>query len=611
MKKLWISFKVLLFFFIFPISSHSIELSEYGLNHNSFSELQELRTIYAYGQDGKAVLIDPEEPESLIKIKEFSLNNNFLSNEADTVYQFCCDSKSSRTFIIIGKINGAEKKFKTLSIKEAFNLDKQIKIKNYLEFEDKKLFSSLFIKNDKYNLFQINSNEQEYQLFYNIPRTFKDTIESFSKDDLNEAETDSELSIVFTPSYTSITHTASRVSVFKVPGMNSAIILDNKNNKIIYTDENLKKIQYHGDYGENVDVQNPSSFLNPTLLNFLPTEFKKLLNKGREINSNYPLNFTLNELIDLISNVETLNADNVSFAKQKESELQSIIQKNQAELKAKEDRIKAEELKASQLEEQKVQEERQKILDKQAEEENQRMLAEYAAADAAEKRQKYMQYGLIILLIGGLIAFIFLTNFLDNLQKFLKQIINKFKKKKAKNYLPDDYGKKKSKQKKLLDIWWADWANGYEKPLSATLIATASYIVGLIVTFKILQITEFEENTTIYLYSIMFILFAIPAFYLYQLWSGIFFYHCPKCKRIHAGEVYSSAHIGSQQRAKTYRVKDRRTIRHGKYQNETTNYTVESDETGIEQIDTYHNKAKCKLCSHKWEYNSSTSTRVA
>ena len=611
MKKLWISFKVLLFFFIFPISSHSIELSEYGLNHNSFSELQELRTIYAYGQDGKTVLIDPEEPESLIKIKEFSLNNNFLSNEADTVYQFCCDSKSSRTFIYIGKINGAEKKFKTLSIKEAFNLDKQIKIKNYLEFEDKKLFISLFIKNDKYNLFQINSNEQEYQLFYNIPRTFKDTVESFSNDDLNEAETDSELSIVFTPSYTSITHTASRVSVFKVPGMNSAIILDNKNNKIIYTDENLKKIQYHGDYGENVDVQNPSSFLNPTLLNFLPTEFKKLLNKGREINSNYPLNFTLNELIDLISNVETLNADNVSFAKQKESELQSIIQKNQAELKAKEDRIKAEELKASQLEEQKVQEERQKILDKQAEEENQRMLAEYAAADAAEKRQKYMQYGLIILLIGGLIAFIFLTNFLDNLQKFLKQIFSKFKKKKVKSYLPDDYGKKKSKQKKLLDIWWADWANGYEKPLSATLIATASYIVGLIVTFKILQITEFEENTTIYLYSIMFILFAIPAFYLYQLWSGIFFYHCPKCKRIHAGEVYSSAHIGSQQRAKTYRVKDRRTIRHGKYQNETTNYTVESDETGIEQIDTYHNKAKCKLCSHKWEYNSSTSTRVA
>ena len=54
----------------------------------------------------------------------------------------------------------------------------------------------------------------------------------------------------------------------------------------------------------------------------------------------------------------------------------------------------------------------QRILDQKAEEENQRMLAEYEAAEAEEKRQKYMQYGLIILLIGGLIAFIFFTNFL-------------------------------------------------------------------------------------------------------------------------------------------------------------------------------------------------------
>jgi hypothetical protein len=220
-----------------------------------------------------------------------------------------------------------------------------------------------------------------------------------------------------------------------------------------------------------------------------------------------------------------------------------------------------------------------------------------------------MQYGLIILLIGGLIAFIFLTNFLDNLQKFLKQIFNKFKKKKGKSYLPDDYGKKKSKQKKQLGIWWADWANGYEKPLSATLIVTVSYIVGIYVFDKIFEISGLNENDNAVIIGI--ILYCIPLYYLFKLWIGIIQYHCPKCKRIHAGEVYSSAHIGSQQRAKTYRVKDRRTIRHGKYQNETTNYTVESDETGIEQIDTYHNKAKCKLCSHKWEYNSSTSTRVA
>ena len=61
MKKLWISFKALLFFFIFPISSHSIELSEYGLNHNSFSELQELRTLYITGEENN--IIDPEDTE--------------------------------------------------------------------------------------------------------------------------------------------------------------------------------------------------------------------------------------------------------------------------------------------------------------------------------------------------------------------------------------------------------------------------------------------------------------------------------------------------------------------------------------------------------------------
>ena len=118
---------------------------------------------------------------------------------------------------------------------------------------------------------------------------------------------------------------------------------------------------------------------------YLVVNIKKILDKGREINANYPLNFTLNELIDLISNVEKLNADNVNFAKQKEIELQSLIQKKQAEIKAEEAKANAEKLKAAQLEEQKAEEERQKILDQQAEEENQRLLAEYAAADAAEK----------------------------------------------------------------------------------------------------------------------------------------------------------------------------------------------------------------------------------
>ena len=608
MKKLWKSFKVLLFFLIYPFYSHSIELNEYGLNHNSFSELKELRTIYLTG-DFKS--IDPEDTENLTKIKDFYLNSNFLSDEMDTVYQFCCSSKSD-AFILIGKINDAEEKFKTSILEDVYGLNKQINTKNLLVFEKGKLIKSVYIKEDKYNLLQIDTKDQTYTLYLNSSLKFKDTFNSISRVKWKDISLDDfELILELHPNYISVTDIASGVNIFKVPKLNIFLVLDEKSNKIIYTDENLKKINYHGDYSENADIQNPSSFLNPTLLNFLPTEFKKVLNKGREINSNYPLNFTLNELIDSIRNVETLNADNVNFFKQKESELQSLIQKKQAELKAEEDRVNAEKRKAFQLEEQKAEEERQKILDQKAEEENQRILAEQAEAEAEEKRQKYMQYGLIVLLIGGLIAFIFFTNFLDNLQKFLKQIFSKFKKKKEKSYLPKDYGKKKGKQKKQLGIWWADWANSYEKPLSATLIVTFSYIVSLIVVSQILKITELENNDTVN--SITIILFLIPVYHIFKLWAGIIHYHCPKCKRIHAGEIYSSTHIGSHQRAKKYRVQDNRTLRYRDHRgiSQKSNYTIERDETGVEQVDTYHNKAKCLLCNHKWEYNSSTSTRVA
>ena len=612
MKKLWKSFKVLLFFLIYPFYSHSVELTEYGLNHNSFSELQELRTIYLNGDFNS---IDPEDTENLDKIKEFYLTNNFLSDEIDSVYQFCCDAKSN-TFIFIGDINDAENKIKTSSLEEAYELNKKIKIKNFLAFEKGKLQKSVFIKNDKYNLFQINPEKQIYSLYLNSPLKFKDTFYSVFRVNWKDITTDEfEFEVEISPNYTSITDYASQILVFKIPKLDIFIVSDEKSNKIIYTDENLKKIKYHGEYSENDDLQNPSSFLNPTLLNFLPTEFKKVLDKGREINSNYPINFTLNELIDLITNVETLNADNVNFAKQKESELQSLIQKKQAEIKAEEDKIKAEELRAAQLEEQKAQEERQKILDQQAEEENQRLLAEYAAADAAEKRQKYMQYGLIILLIGGLIAFIFFTNFLDNLQKFLKQIFSKFKKKKLKSYLPKDYGKKKKKNKKILGNWVADWANSYEDPRSAYYIALTTIIVSVMLMFIFVNIANANPDSTgvVVFGWIVIITFLISGYLAFKIYSGISTYHCPKCKRIYAGEIYKQIHLGSRQQAAKFRVTEKRRIKYRDHQGFTkyNDYEVEKDEYGTEQIDTYLNKTKCLLCNHKWEYNSSSATRVA
>jgi len=615
MKKLWKSFKFLFLILIFPISSHSLEMNEYGLNHNSFSELQELRTVYITGEENN--IIDPEDTESLAKIKDFYLNINFLSDEENTIYQFCCRSENDDIHaIFVGKINGAEEKFKTLSPREVFDLDKKIKIKNFLVFNKGKLAKSVYIKDDKYNLVEIDPEKQTYKLLFNSQLQFKNTTTSIG--DVNWGDIpleDFELEVELTPNYTSFSNIASRVSVLKIPKLNFFIILDEKSNKIIYTDEKLKKIKYHGEYGENDDVNNPSSFLNPTLLNFLPTEFKKILDKGREINSNYPLNFTLNELIDLISNVEKLNADNVNLAKQKESELQSLIQKKQAEIKAEEAKANAEKLNAAQLEEQKAQEERQKILDQQAEEENQRLLAEYAAADAAEKRQKYMQYGLIILLIGGLIAFIFFTNFLDNLQKFLKQIFSKFKKKKLKSYLPKDYGKKKKKNKKILGNWVADWANSYEDPRSAYYIALTTNIVSVMLMFIFVNIANANPDSTgvVVFGWIVIITFLISGYLAFKIHSGISTYHCPKCKRIYAGEIYKQIHLGSTQQAAKFRVTEKRRMKYRDHQGFTkyNDYEVEKDEYGTEQIDTYLNKTKCLLCNHKWEYNSSSATRVA
>ena len=615
MKKLWKSFKFLFLILIFPISSHSLEMNEYGLNHNSFSELKELRTVYITGEENN--IIDPEDTESLAKIKDFYLNINFLSDEENTIYQFCCRSENDDIHaIFVGKINGAEEKFKTLSPREVFDLDKKIKIKNFLVFNKGKLAKSVYIKDDKYNLVEIDPEKQTYKLLFNSQLQFKNTTTSIG--DVNWGDIpleDFELEVEFTPNYTSFSNIASRVSVLKIPKLNFFIILDEKSNKIIYTDEKLKKIKYHGEYGENDDVNNPSSFLNPTLLNFLPTEFKKILDKGREINSNYPLNFTLNELIDLISNVEKLNADNVNLAKQKESELQSLIQKKQAEIKAEEAKANAEKLNAAQLEEQKAQEERQKILNQQAEEENQRLLAEYAAADAAEKRQKYMQYGLIILLIGGLIAFIFFTNFLDNLQKFLKQIFSKFKKKKLKSYLPKDYGKKKKKNKKILGNWVADWANSYEDPRSAYYIALTTNIVSVMLMFIFVNIANANPDSTgvVVFGWIVIITFLISGYLAFKIHSGISTYHCPKCKRIYAGEIYKQIHLGSTQQAAKFRVTEKRRMKYRDHQGFTkyNDYEVEKDEYGTEQIDTYLNKTKCLLCNHKWEYNSSSATRVA
>ncbi len=617
MRKLWKSFKVFLFFLTFPIYAYSVELSEYGLNLNDFSELKEIRTLYISEQEGEDRFINPEEDfNNSKKIEKYFLNSNFLSNETDTIYQFCCNSKSEMQKIIVGKIDNASEKFQSLNSKDVINLDNEIKVSNFLYFQNKKLIKSIFIKDDKYNYLQVKPEKQSYTLYLNSPLKFKDTITSLDAVKWSDFSiTDFDLEVSFSPNFKSIQNLADGILVLKAPKLDIFLVVDDRNNKIIYTDENLKKIKYHGDYDPNADLTNPSSYLNPTLLNFLPTGLKKILDKGRELNSNYPLNYTFEDLMELVNNSEKLNINTINFAKQKESELESVIQKKQAELKAEEDKANAEKLKAAQLEEQRAAEERQKILDQQAEEENQRMLAEAKAADAEEKRQKYIQYGLVIVLIGGLIAFIFFTNFLDNLQKFLKQIFSKFKKKKVKSYLPKDYGKKKKKNKKILGNWLADWANSYEDPRSAYYIVLATCIVSVFLFFSLVgQINKNPDSTGWMVFGWILIITGIISGYLTaKIYSGISTYHCPKCKRIYAGEIYKQIHLGSRQQAAKFRVTEKRRIKYRDHQGFTkyNDYEVEKDERGIEQIDTYLNKTKCLLCNHKWEYNSSSATRVA
>ena len=140
MRKLWKSFKVFLFFLTFPIYAYSVELSEYGLNLNDFSELKEIRTLYVSEQEGEDRFINPEEDfNNSKKIEKYFLNSNFLSNETDTIYQFCCNSKSEIQKIIVGKIDNASEKFQSLNSKDVINLDNEIKVSNFLYFQNKKL----------------------------------------------------------------------------------------------------------------------------------------------------------------------------------------------------------------------------------------------------------------------------------------------------------------------------------------------------------------------------------------------------------------------------------------------------------------------------------------
>lgn len=337
----------------------------------------------------------------------------------------------------------------------------------------------------------------------------------------------------------------------------------------------------------------------------MPPVYSNLFKSGKTLTSERMPNYNFEDINSLVLKLENLNKKLLLDIKKKEEKFNQVVNAKLEEEKKKQEQLKQkkadEEFERYQAEQKRIAAEREALLEKKRQE--QEALRQEALA---AKRMEYVKYGAyIVVAILAFIAAIYFKIF-DVLSKFLKNILPK---KKRFSYLDvDQKGKKKTKQKKQLGIWWADWANSYEKPLSAALTFTFTYF-GIVIIVSLINksmgIDEINNFTTF-----LIIVLLIPMWWLLKIWIGIFDNHCPKCKRIYTRDVYSSAHIGSQQRAKTYRVKDNRTVKYGEHNTKSYNYTVERDETGVEQIDTYHLKAKCKLCAHKWEYNTSTATRV-
>ena len=613
MKKL-IHFFILLI--LFNNSSYSKDLLSLGLEVNSFSQLKEKRTIFFKNSK----FFNPEKDFNDKDINDKTINTNYISNEPNIVYQFCCDSNSSASAIFVSKLNDASNKLTNLSDKQVLELDNTFQPIKLAVFKKTKLDKFVYItdnnelifisRDDKSQGFQYLISkkiiQKKYSLrslendFFNSPK-FKQKpwnvgVTTLSKDSIS----------ISTPNFTVIQ---------SVSAEDLGVIVEKKsgtgNRKVVIANKNFKKVFYYGMWDGKRDLDQADQFLKKPVLNIMPPVYSNMFKSGKTIISEKKPNYNFQDINNAIKKIETLNQKLLSDIKNKEEKFNQIVNAKLEEEKKKQEQLKQkkadEEFQRYQAEQKRIAAEREARLEKQRQE--QEALKQEALA---AKRMEYVKYGAYILVaILALIAVIYFKIF-DVLTKVLKNI---FAKKKRFSYLDVDQkgkGKGKKNKNKTLGYWLADWANSYDDPKRAAFNLTLISVAAISLSWWFFSLAGKSGNKDVegWFSFVALITTGVGGYYIYKIWNGIIEYHCPKCKRIYAGEVYSSTHIGSQQRAKTYRVKDNRTIKYGKYNTKTHNYTVERDETGVEQIDTYHLKAKCKLCSHKWEYNSSTATRV-
>jgi len=605
MKKILFLF---LGFFLFNNFSYAKDLQDLGLEVNSFSQLEEKRTIFFK----KSKFFNPEKDFNDKDINDKTINVNYTSNDPSIVYQFCCGSKSNASALFVSKLNDASNKLTNLSDQQVLELDNTSQPIKLAVFKKNKLdkFAHITDNNELILVSRkiMKGGGTEYLVSKkNIQKKY--TIRTLEKDFFESAKFKQELAddgvIVFNKDTITLTSINTLVVLDVENDLAGVIEKKSGNTKIVLANSDLKKVLYYGIWDGQRNLDEANQFLKKPVLNIMPPVYSNLFKSGKALTSERMPNYNFEDINSLVLKLENLNKKLLLDIKKKEEKFNQVVNAKLEEEKKKQEQLKQkkadEEFERYQAEQKRIAAEREALLEKKRQE--QEALRQEALA---AKRMEYVKYGAyIVVAILAFIAAIYFKIF-DVLSKFLKNILPK---KKRFSYLDvDQKGKKKTKQKKQLGIWWADWANSYEKPLSAALTFTFTYF-GIVIIVSLINksmgIDEINNFTTF-----LIIVLLIPMWWLLKIWIGIFDNHCPKCKRIYTRDVYSSAHIGSQQRAKTYRVKDNRTVKYGEHNTKSYNYTVERDETGVEQIDTYHLKAKCKLCAHKWEYNTSTATRV-
>jgi len=141
MKKILFLF---LGFFLFNNFSYAKDLQDLGLEVNSFSQLEEKRTIFFK----KSKFFNPEKDFNDKDINDKTINANYTSNDPGIVYQFCCGSKSDVSALFVSKLNDASNKLTNLSDQQVLELDNTSQPIKLAVFKKNKLDKFIHITNN-------------------------------------------------------------------------------------------------------------------------------------------------------------------------------------------------------------------------------------------------------------------------------------------------------------------------------------------------------------------------------------------------------------------------------------------------------------------------------